>query len=69
MAVDVLILALFTDFLDRLVVSADAHTVVNQLELSGASQVSVGHKHGLGIALPHLQWMQVDPLLVGVHIQ
>ena len=68
-AVDVLVLALFPDLLDRLVVAADAHAIVNELKLPGASPVPVGHEHGLRIAFPHLQWMQVDPLLVGVYVQ
>ena len=68
-AVDVLVLALFPDLLDRLVVAADAHAIVNELKLPGASPVPVGHEHGFRIAFPHLQWMQVDPLLVGVYVQ
>ena len=68
-AVDVLVLALFPDLLDRLVVAADANAVVDQLEFPGAPPVAVRHEHGFRVALPHLQGMQVDPLLIGIHVQ
>jgi hypothetical protein len=68
-AVDVLVLVLLADLLDRLIVPADADAVVDQLEFAGAPAVAVGHEHGVRIAPPDLQRVQVDPLLVGAHVQ
>ena len=68
-AVDVLVLVLLADLLDRLIVPADADAVVDQLEFAGAPAVAVGHEHGVRVAPPHLQRVEVDPFPVGAHVQ
>ena len=68
-AVYILVLAPVPDLLQRLIIAADAHPVFQQPEFPRAFSVSVRKKHRVRCALPHLDRVHVDPLLVGAHIQ
>ena len=68
-AVYILVLAPVPDLLQRLIIAADAHSVFQEPELSSAPSAAVRQEHRVRRALPHLDRVHVDPLLVGTHIQ
>ena len=68
-AVYILVLAPVPDLLQRLIIAADAHPVFQEPEFSRAPSAAVRQEHRVRRALPHLDRVHVDPLLVGAHIQ
>ena len=68
-AVVVLILSPGVFLVDGLVVAAHAHAVLHGGELPGVPPVPVGEEHLVGIAVPHLQRVEIHIFLVGVHVQ
>ena len=68
-AVEILVLASGGGFMEGLVVPAHAHAVRHRSKLSRTFPVAMGQEHLVGVSVPHLQWMEVDILFIGIHIQ